>query len=139
VARAQMMPGAAALRFDEQLTRIAELRACELVRAGKDLSHLDDKGHFETADILYSVFEPYGLVGENLMRMNTPASGDAPPLNAEIFAAAAADRWLQSPQHRSHILNPRYNLSGIGVAMVGGDAVATEVFHGPPRRTSQSH
>jgi len=131
-ARASAVPGAPALRPDEQLSRIAELRSCELARGGKTLSHLDDKGHFESADIVYSVFGLYGVVGENLMEMD--ASPDAPPLDAGTFAMRAAELWLKSPEPRPQILNPRYNLSGIGVALVGGEAVATQVFHGPPRR-----
>jgi len=131
-ARARMMPGAPALRPDEQLSRIAEMRSCELARAGKALSHLDDKGHFESADIIYSLFGPYGSVAENLMQMRLPAAAEAAALDAETFAMRAADLWLKSPEHRPHILDPRYNLSGIGVAMVGGEAVATQVFRGPP-------
>jgi hypothetical protein len=116
---------------------IAERRACELAGTSKALSHLDDKGHLEAADLVFSVFAPYGLVGENLMRIDAPASGSAAPLNAEIFAMTAAELWLKSPEHRRHILDPRYDQSGIGVAMVGGDAVATQVFHGPPRRAAR--
>jgi uncharacterized protein YkwD len=135
-ARAAAMPGAPALHFDEQLTRIAERRACELAGTGKALSHLDDKGHLEAADIVFSVFSPYGLVGENLMRLRVP--GDAVIWNAEDVAKTAARLWLNSPAHRRHILNPRYDQSGIGVALVGGEVVAAQVFHGPPRRTAQA-
>jgi uncharacterized protein YkwD len=137
-ARAEAMPGAPALRFDEQLTRIAERRACELAGTGKALSHLDDKGHLEAADIVFSVFSPYGLVGENLLRLRVPASGAPVAWNAEDVARTAAKLWLKSPAHRAHILNPRYDQSGIGVALVGGEVVAAQVFHGPPRRTAHA-
>jgi uncharacterized protein YkwD len=40
---------------------------------------------------------------------------------------------MKSPGHRENILNPRYDASGIGVAMAGGQAFATQVFRGPPR------
>ena len=137
-ARARLRPGAPVLRPDEQLSRIAELRSCELAWRHTPLSHLDDKGHFESADIVYSVLGPYGRVGENLMQMEASASQGAKPLEAEEFAQAAADLWLKSAEHRSHILDPRYDLSGIGVAMVGGEAVATEIFHGPPNRRGRA-
>lgn len=130
--RARLMPRTPALRRDEQLSRIAEMRACELVHSDKPISHLDDNRHFESADIIYSVFGPYGSVAENLMQMDAGASGGT--LDAETFAKQAADAWLNSPEHRPQILDPRYTLSGIGVARVGGQAVATQVFHGPPRR-----
>ena len=130
--RARLTPGTPALRRDEQLSRIAELRACELASAGKPISHLDSNRHFEAADIVFSVFGLYGSVAENLMQMDTTASGGA--FDAETFANAAADAWLNSPEHRPQIMDPRYNLSGIGVARIAGQAVATQVFHGPPRR-----
>ena len=130
--RRRLMPRAPALRNDEQLSRIAEMRACELAGSGKPISHLDGNRHFESADIIYSVLGPYGAVAENLMQMDTSASGGA--FDAATFANAAADAWLNSPEHRPQILDPRYNLSGIGVARIGGQAVATQVFHGPPKR-----
>jgi uncharacterized protein YkwD len=132
--RAKLVPGAPALRRDETLSRIAELRSCELANSGKPLSHLDDKGHFESADIVYSVFGLYGAVAENLMQMKAAAGQRLS--GAREFARDAVDLWMKSPEHRPHILDPRYNLSGIGVAMVNGDAVATQVFHGPPSRSA---
>jgi uncharacterized protein YkwD len=129
-ARALAMPGAPVLAPDEQLSRIAQLRSCELARAGT-LSHLDDKGHFESADIVFSVFGLYGSVAENLMQM-TAAAGQR-LAGAPEFAKEAVDLWMKSPEHRPHILDPRFDISGIGVAMVGGNAVATQVFHGPSR------
>ncbi len=127
--RAKLAPGAPRLRPDETLSRIAELRSCEMARSGKPLSHLDDKGHFESADIVFSVFGLYGSVAENLMQMT--ASAGQPLSDARAFATEAVDLWMKSPQHRPQILDPRYDLSGIGVAMVDGNAVATQVFHGP--------
>ena len=128
------MPRAPALRNDEQLSRIAETRACELAHSGKPISHLDGNRHFESADIIYSVFGPYGSVAENLMQMD--AGGGV--LDAQAFAKEAADAWLNSPEHRPQILDPRYNLSGVGVARIGGQAIATQVFHGPPRRSASA-
>ncbi len=134
--RAKLAPGAPALRPDETLSRIAEMRSCELANSGKPLSHLDDKGHYESADIVFSVFGLYGSVAENLMQMTASAGGRL--AGAREFARQAVDLWMKSPEHRPHILDPHYDLSGIGVAMVGGNAVATQVFHGashnaPPR------
>ncbi|MEO8894721.1 MAG: CAP domain-containing protein [Rhizomicrobium sp.] len=138
--RAKLAPGAPALRRDETLSRIAELRSCEMVQGGKPLSHLDDKGHFESADIVFSVFGLYGSVAENLMQMTASAGGRL--AGAREFASQAVDLWMKSPEHRPHILDPDYDRSGIGVAMVGGNAVATQVFHGPshnapPCRTAE--
>jgi uncharacterized protein YkwD len=132
--RAKLAPGAPMLRRDETLSRIAELRSCEMAHSGKPLSHLDDKGHYESADIVFSVFGLYGSVAENLMQMTASAGGRL--TEAREFARQAVHLWMNSPEHRPHILDPRYNISGIGVAMVGGNAVATQVFHGPSHNAS---
>jgi uncharacterized protein YkwD len=129
--RAKLAPGAPMLRRDETLSRIAELRSCEMAHSGKLLSHLDDKGHYESADIVFSVFGLYGSVAENLMQMTASAGGRL--AGAREFARQAVDLWIKSPEHRPHILDPRYDISGIGVALVGGNAVATQVFHGTSR------
>ena len=125
-ARAKLVPGAPALKPDEQLSRIAELRSCELVLARKPLSHLDDKGHFESADMVYSLLGPYGRVAENLMQMNMPAATE--PLDAETFAIRAADLWLKSPEHRDNLTFADYDRTGIGAAVNGDTVYVTALF-----------
>ena len=38
---------------------------------------------------------------------------------------------MNSPGHRKNILSPDFTMSGIGVAVRGGHAYATQVFLGP--------
>ncbi len=128
-ARAKFAPGAPPLMPDIDLTRIAQRRSCDMARGMSDFSHTDAQGNFIAGDMVRGRFGPYGLVGENIME----ASGTGRSFGPEEFAKAAVDGWMKSPGHRENILNPRYDISGIGVAMVGDTAFATQVFRGPPR------
>jgi uncharacterized protein YkwD len=159
--RARFAPDAPRLKPDPELTRIARFRSCDMGH-GADFSHTDEKGNFIAGDMVDQYFGRYGATGENIMKMGEarPRSGQngpvdrfewrtprawasgrtssfAPiatrPFGPEEFARIAVDGWMKSPGHRENILNPRYDSSGIGVAMVDGQAFATQVFRGPPR------
>ena len=129
-ARAQYAPSAPRLASDPDLAAIAQGRSCAMASGEADFSHTDAAGNFIAGRMVRERFGPYGSVGENIMEM----SGSSPrSFGPEEFARQAVDGWMKSPGHRANILNPRYDMSGIGVARVGGDAVATQIFRGPPR------
>ena len=131
--RAKLAPDALPLRPDSLLTRIARARSCDMAHGG-DFSHTDAKGHFIAGDMVRQNFGRYHTVGENITKLGDTileGIGATRPFGPEEFAAAAVDAWIKSPEHRANILNPRYHASGIGVAMVDGEAVATQVFGGP--------
>lgn len=128
--RAKFAPGAPPLMPDIDLTRIAQYRSCDMARGMSDFSHTDVQGNFIAADMVHKIFGPYGAVGENIMEMGGTFTRVFGP---EEFARAAVEGWMESPGHRENILNPRYDSSGIGVAMAGDRAFATQVFRGPPR------
>ena len=48
-------------------------------------------------------------------------------------APRAVSGWMTSPGHRANILSPDYRSSGIGVAVNGAYAYATQVFRGAPK------
>jgi uncharacterized protein YkwD len=162
--RAQFAPDAPRLKSDPDLTRIARVRSCDMGH-GADFSHTDGEGNFIAGDMVEARFGRYGAIGENIRKVGEarPHSGQngpvdrferrtprawasgrnsslAPiatrPFGPEEFARVAVDGWMKSPGHRENILNPRYDSSGIGVAMVDGQAFATQVFRGPPRRVA---
>jgi len=128
--RAKFAPAAPPLMPDIGLTRIAQRRSCDMARGDSDFSHTDAEGNFIAGDMVRARFGPYGSVGENIMEMSGTFMRVFGP---EEFARAAVEGWMKSPGHRENILNPRYDASGIGVAMAGGQAFATQVFRGPPR------
>ena len=130
--RARLAPDAAALQTDAVLTRIAEIRACDMARGERPVSHFDGQGRFVAGDMVHEVFGPFGRVGENIVKMGDTMALGVRPFGPEEFASAAMEDWMKSPGHRVHILNPRYNISGIGVAKIGGLAVAVQVFSRRP-------
>jgi len=135
--RAQLAPDAPRLKPDPELTRIARLRSCDMAH-GADFSHTDGEGNFIAGEMVEQRFGRYGATGENIMKMGSSlAPGVATrPFGPEEFARVAVDGWMKSPGHRENILNSRYDLSGIGVAMVDGQAFATQIFRGPPRQAA---
>jgi uncharacterized protein YkwD len=136
--RAKFAPDAPPLHPDIDLTRIAQRRSCDMARGTSEFSHTDAQGNFIAGDMVRGRFGPYGTVGENIMEMGgTMEMIGRAPFGPEEFARMAVEGWMKSPGHRENILNPRYDLSGIGVAMVGDRAFATQVFRGPPHRRDE--
>ena len=130
--RARLLPDAPALQMDEDLSRIAETRACEMALGEMPLSHTDAQGRFLAEEMVQRIFGENGVVGENLMEMGKLVPAGERTFGPEEFARDAVKNWMESPEHRIHILDRRFNLYGIGVAKVGGEAVVTQVFRGPP-------
>ena len=131
--RAKFAPGAPPLMPDPDLERIAQIRSCEMARGERDFSHEDGEGRFIAEDMVRARFGPYGAIGENIMKMGAVFAVGTRPFAPDEFARDAVAGWMKSPGHRENILDPRFNMSGIGVAMVGDQAFATQVFWGPPR------
>lgn len=131
--RAKFAPDRPKLSPDPDLIDIAEQRSCAIAH-GADFSHTDAEGHFIAADMVKARFGPHGFFGENIMKMGTMETIGVRFFGAGEFARAAVKGWMESPGHRDNILNPGFDLAGIGVAKVDGEAVATEVFFAPPHR-----
>lgn len=128
-ARARNSADAPPLAADAALTEIAQARSRAMAAGIAEFSHTDSEGHFIAADMVAKRFGPYGAIGENILKL-----GGSRHFTAAEFARAAVEGWMQSPGHRKNILNPDYDASGIGVALVGDTAYATQVFWGPPAR-----
>jgi uncharacterized protein YkwD len=127
-ARARYAEDAPQLADNAVLTGIAQDRSRAMAAGAAEFSHTDAQGHFIAADMVEVRFGPYDAIGENILKL-----GSTRRFDAREFARQAVEGWLQSPGHRKNILDPQYNASGIGVALVGGTAYATQVFWGPPR------
>ncbi|HXR95727.1 MAG TPA: CAP domain-containing protein [Rhizomicrobium sp.] len=134
--RAQFAPDAPPLQPDPRLIAIARQRSCGMAEGEQDFSHTDAEGNFIAGDMVEARVARYGATGENIMKMGGTLVmlGAARPFGPEEFARVAVEGWMKSPGHRENILNPRYHISGIGVAMMDGQAFATQVFYGPPQR-----
>jgi uncharacterized protein YkwD len=128
-ARAELKPDAPKLVRNGELDRIARLRSNAMAKGIDPFAHEDSKGNPAATDMMRDRISPYGAFGENIMyEFHSQAE-----FNPKSFAKAAVDEWLKSPGHRANILSPDYDRSGIGVALNGGMAYATQVFMGPAR------
>lgn len=134
--RAKLAPDAPTLHPDPNLTSIARRRSCDMAHGG-DFSHTDAAGHSIAVDMVSEIFGNYGAVGENIIRMGDAAMamlGASRPFGPEEFSRAAVEAWVKSPEHYANIIDPHFDSSGIGVAIVDGQAFATQIFHGPMRQ-----
>ena len=120
--------GLAPLRPDDRLTRAARAHSDDLARTGR-FSHTGSDGSV-AADRAERAGVRYRALGENLYRSSLYASGFrtvgpegvverydwiAPAALAQEAVAA----WLDSPGHRSNLLNPAFARAGTGVALDG--------------------
>jgi len=65
-------------------------------------------------------------VGENIVAVENPTL-----TTPEAIAAYCLKLWLNSPGHRANLLNPKWSLTGIGVARQGNKIYAVHVFATP--------
>ena len=126
--RARLAPGAPDLARDAVLDAIAQERS-EAMAHGAPFAHEDENGRFIVVEKVQARFSHFGAIGENIMREWNPSHS----LDARDFAKRAVDGWMQSEGHRENILSPAFDRSGIGVAINGSSAYATQVFWGPPK------
>jgi len=79
-----------------------------------------------------------GAVGENIATtwyrepVETEAGTESYDSPAEL-AAGLADQWARSRPHRANMLDPRWELTGVGVEVVGDEVIATQMFCTVPR------
>ena len=128
-ARAELAPDAPKLVRNGELDRIARLRSEAMAKGLEPFAHEDSKGNPAATDMMRDRISPYGAFGENIMfEYHSDAAFDP-----KSFANTAVKGWLESPGHRANILSADFDRSGIGVAIRGGYAYATQVFMGPAR------
>ena len=124
--RSQLAPSAPRLSSNPELARIARARAASLAH-GAPFSHRDWVGSVPAVDMVQARFGRYGIIGENIVMEMRGDRG----FDANAFAKFATDQWMASQEHRDNILSPEFDASGIGVAVFGYSAYATQIFRGP--------
>lgn len=105
------------LTLDAQVREVAAERVLDMAGQGY-FAHYgpDGKSAFSA---LADRAVPYGIVGENLARTTYPPDG----LIAAVHAAL-----MDSPGHRSNMLEPRFNRVGVAIAEVDGMYYIAYVF-----------
>jgi uncharacterized protein YkwD len=128
-ARTELEPDAPKLVPNGELNRIARLRSEAMAKGIDPFAHEDSKGRPAATDMMRERISPYGWFGENIMYEYRGRL----PFNPENFAKIAIEGWLDSPGHRANILSPDFDRTGVGVALNGTTAYATQVFMGTNR------
>lgn len=121
--------GLASLEWNEQLAIIAREHSQEMAK-NNYLSHTNLRGEGPNERATrhgYPIRKPLGDgsymvgIGENCGKMptgNVLGMGYVSP-DAESIAQAQVQSWMESPGHRSNILNTGYDVIGVGVAYDG--------------------
>ena len=108
--------GMPVLQSDSQLMDIARWRSEDMV-ARNFFSH--DLGGFSIGRVLRDRQIPFARAGENLVS-NT--------FDERSTVARAQAELMKSASHRENILNPDFDLVGVGIASSNGRTVFTQIF-----------
>ncbi|MFH0870232.1 MAG: CAP domain-containing protein [archaeon] len=130
--------GLRALTWDDKLADIARAHSLDMVE-NDFFAHTNLKGEDPSARAARAGYNAYKSLGggsysigvaENIGKMPT---GNVQGIgyvssNPDSIARAQVSSWMDSPGHRSNILNPQYDVIGVGVAYDGLYYVATQDF-----------
>lgn len=110
--------GLSELSWDASLSRLARAYSEKMARE-KFFSHYDSNGEAVDDRARAMRIKSWSKIGENLFYCE---GYDNPNL-------MAVRGWMKSPTHRDNILDPAYNISGIGIAASeSGRIYITQVF-----------
>ena len=118
VNRTRHSKGLSPLHESPRLRSVAR-RHSQNMAARDFFAHLDPDGHDVLERLRAEGVEDFTAVGENIF---TGQQGEVP-------ARLVVQAWLKSPGHRKNLLDPRYTLGGVGVAVGQPDRVyITQVY-----------
>jgi uncharacterized protein YkwD len=110
------------LTDERQLRDIARDHSEDMLMR-KYFSHVNPDGKSPHERIIKEYPYPLTATGENIWGAN-----GSEPLETELLARIIVDTWMSSPGHRQNILNPDFTDIGVGVAAIGKQIRATQVF-----------
>jgi hypothetical protein len=114
--------GAPPLKWNNNLAIAARLHSNEMARQ-KQLSHQ---------------FSDEAELGARLAQQGTRFDADAENVGFASSADELHSGWMNSPGHRTNMLNPKYDEMGVGIARVGDRLYATQDFaHAVAKYSSQ--
>jgi uncharacterized protein YkwD len=126
-ARASEAPDAPVFEANAVLIDIARRRSQDMAEGRAPFAHQDARGENPAWNMARWWMPQAHMVGENIMMQER----EGIPYDADHFAQTAVDGWMKSPGHRRNILDPGFTWAGIGVAIRGNKAYATQIFAGP--------
>lgn len=128
--------GADPLLWDDDLHEIARAYSGRMVEEGffghesPDGERFDDRyERYGYECEIHDDGETY-LGGENIVRVPVSgyADGEYVGTNETRLAIAIVDEWLNSPDHRSTMLDDRWNREGIGIVKTNDEVYVTQNF-----------
>lgn len=114
--------GLPVLTNEKLLVEVARQHSEDMLM-GKYFSHVSPDGNSPHDRVIKGYPYPLQASGENIWG----ASGSE-PLETELLARIIVDTWMSSPGHKQNILRPEFTDIGVGVASIGKDVRATQVF-----------
>jgi uncharacterized protein YkwD len=119
---ARRQNGLPSLDREESLVATARAHSADMLRR-KFFSHVNPDGLTPQERVLPTYTVPVSRTGENLWMGSGQDLTDK-----NLLARLIVDSWLSSPGHRQNLLNPDYTHMGVGVAVVGKEIRATQLF-----------
>jgi uncharacterized protein YkwD len=110
------------LTQERVLSEVAR-KHCQDMLARQYFSHNNPDGKSPHERIIGDYPYPLLATGENIW-----GADGSEPLETEFLARIIVDTWMSSPGHRRNILNPDFTDIGVGVAALGKQIRATQVF-----------
>jgi uncharacterized protein YkwD len=121
--RRRLNQGAKPLILDPELMRAAQTHSDDMA-AKRSFDAGSPEGNL-AVNILLGDPKFRGFVAENsAAQYLTPGVG----LDPEAYARGFLEIWLKSPDHRMNLTDPRFDKTGIGIAVNGDQIYAAELF-----------
>jgi len=121
--RERLNNGAKPLMLDAELMRAAQIHAEDM--AMKHSFDTDNPDGNVAVNALLTNPKFRGFVGENsAAQYFTPGK----PIDAQSFARGFLNIWENSPDHRSNMMFPGFERTGIGIMVSGNMVYAAELF-----------
>jgi uncharacterized protein YkwD len=114
--------GFAPLAKDETLSAMARAYCADMLQR-RFFSHFNPEGLAPKDRVIPSYPHPIYRLGENIWKgFNEDLS------NSESLARLMVNTWMASPGHRDNIFCPDFTHLGVGVAVLGRDLRAEQLF-----------
>jgi uncharacterized protein YkwD len=111
------------LLIKDQGLAVVALTYCQDMLRRQFFGHTSPDGLSLKARLVSRYQKPFAKAGENIW---TGSGYDI--ANSRLLAGAIMKGWMDSPGHRDNLLDPSFTHLGVGVAALGREVRATQLF-----------